>query len=92
MGITSLRQALTPMEAFSIDNKADDGKPNTGVFVSPGGACMGAGFTNCWQAVPVAGIACITGGVSANDTQAVYATGSDALSNSIACTQASRFQ
>lgn len=93
---------LTPVEAFNIDSKLDDGNPNTGIIQAKGGQAMAATPDAMFAAlsataapkwtsatVPVAGD-CVTTGASATDTADTYARGA-ASGGTTACTLRLRF-
>jgi len=57
---------ITPLELYTMDQKADDGLPNKGKIQNTIGAAI-------WAATPTSG-RCTTGGSSWSDTAAVYNT------------------
>jgi prepilin-type N-terminal cleavage/methylation domain-containing protein len=83
MGITSATVAsgeytasanLTPTEAYNMDNKLDDGQPNTGVVQAKGTPASTANFftdPSSWAATSAVGN-CMTSGTSATDTVDTY--------------------
>lgn len=65
---------LTPTEAYNMDNKLDDGQPNTGVVQAKGTPASTANFftdDSSWAATSAVGN-CMTGGVSATDPVDTY--------------------
>jgi prepilin-type N-terminal cleavage/methylation domain-containing protein len=66
--------ALTPLDAYRIDTKLDDGLPNTGrvmVATSDTDGQGGSSYSESWAATPTA-TTCLTGGTSATDRNAQY--------------------
>jgi prepilin-type N-terminal cleavage/methylation domain-containing protein len=91
-GATSYGAALTPQDAYMIDVKIDNGKPNTGAVTNLGGpGCGGLNPTDCWQAVPIAGQACLTGGTYEEDPLAIYATTPNEVATAFTCVLQLRF-
>ena len=91
---------ITPIEAYNIDSKLDDGAPGTGIVQARGNTAMGAtadsmfpalGATTAgkWASTPAAGD-CTTTGASATDTANTYARGTTS-GNTPACTLRLRF-
>jgi prepilin-type N-terminal cleavage/methylation domain-containing protein len=99
---TTVGGGITPVEAFNIDTKVDDGMPNTGVVQARGYATMGAAADTIFPALsatskgvwtsataPASGD-CMTTGTTATDTANTYARGSTP-GNTPACTLRLRF-
>lgn len=73
-GAYSVTPNMTPIEAFNMDNKLDDGMPNTGIFQAKGTASSTTTmFTDPagWATLSVAGN-CIRGGLNSTDTTDTY--------------------
>lgn len=99
---TAVGGGLTPIEAYNIDSKLDDGMPNTGIIQARGYATMGAAADTIFPAlsgtskavwtsatVPASGD-CLTTGSSATDTTDTYARGATP-GGTPACTLRMRF-
>ncbi len=99
---TSVGGGLTPIEAYNIDIKLDDGMPNTGIIQARGYATMGAAADTIFPVLsttskavwtsasaPVAGD-CMTTGAAATDTANTYARGTTP-GGTPACTLRMRF-
>ncbi len=101
---TSVGGGLTPIEAYNIDSKLDDGMPNTGIVQARGYATMGAAADTIFPALAttsrgvwstataasaVAGD-CMTTGANATDTANTYARGTTP-GGTPACTLRMRF-
>jgi prepilin-type N-terminal cleavage/methylation domain-containing protein len=99
---TAVGGGITPVEAFNIDSKLDDGMPNTGIIQARGYATMGAAADTIFPALsatskatwtsataPAAGD-CMTTGASATDTANTYARGTTPGATP-ACTLRMRF-
>lgn len=87
-------RSLTPMEAFQLDSKIDDGLPRTGKMLAKNAVTNGRPaddslvISAAWStATPSSAVAgdCITGGASAADTANIYATAASASANTPAC-------
>lgn len=95
-GVVTFQEALTPIQAFNIDNKIDDGQPNTGIVQAKGTATSTEGFiyedlaaanAGRWSTATPADAAagdCLTAGASATDTANIYAV-NDAAGNAAGC-------
>lgn len=101
---TTVGGGLTPVEAYNIDSKLDDGMPNTGIIQARGYATMAAatdtifpalGATSraVWSTATAASAVagdCMTTGSNATDTANTYARGTTPGSTP-ACTLRMRF-
>ncbi|MBY0406166.1 MAG: RtcB family protein, partial [Rickettsiales bacterium] len=77
---------MTPISAFSIDTKLDDGKPNTGAIIARGITAVNAVPTASATSTPAV---CTIGSGTATDTyNGVIASGG----NDLSCGMRLRFQ
>lgn len=101
---TTVGGGITPVEAFNIDSKLDDGMPGTGTVQARGYATMGAAADTIFPALSATSKAvwstataasavagdCVTTGASATDTANTYARGATP-GGTPACTLRMRF-
>ena len=97
--VTTASGGMSPLDAFNIDSKIDDGMPNTGIVQARGTGvtaallfpALAAGNAGAYAATPVSGT-CLTGGgtTSATDTTDTYAR-TTAAGSSPACGLLLRF-
>lgn len=84
---------LTPTEVFNMDNKLDDGLPNTGIVQAKGTAASTTTIINdpsSWAAASTAGN-CIMGGATSTDTTDTYNRALTTGGNQPACIVRFRF-
>jgi prepilin-type N-terminal cleavage/methylation domain-containing protein len=92
-GAYSVTPRITPIEAFNMDNKLDDGQPNTGILQAKGNATSTTTVftdTAAWAAASALGN-CIMGGTTATDSTAVYNLRLSSGGSSPACMVRIRF-
>ncbi|MCE2927102.1 MAG: prepilin-type N-terminal cleavage/methylation domain-containing protein [Rickettsiales bacterium] len=104
-GIVDVTPGITPLEAYNIDVKLDDGKPNTGIIFTRGMAGLlglvnpinglgGYGGGTGWvttASLTAGSIACQTSSLTFNDASNVYNLNSATGANTPACQLLLRF-
>ena len=70
-GVPTITNALTPLEAFQVDTKKDDGVPNTGV-VQITDHTTGANYNTALDVATTAATACLTAADTYNTASTTY--------------------
>ncbi len=94
-GQVSLGNGMPPFDAYSIDQKMDDGRPNTGAVLAAAARCSASSanipfIDACWSATPN-NTACITGIGGSESPQAEYFLQPNEVANDPRCGLLARF-
>ncbi|MCE2927958.1 MAG: prepilin-type N-terminal cleavage/methylation domain-containing protein [Rickettsiales bacterium] len=89
-GQVSLGPGMARIDAYFLDQKMDDGMPNTGTVTAAAAFCFSGGnplvpMDACWAADPNNNGACITGGTGTNDPMATYIVGPENIASINRC-------
>lgn len=99
-GMYNYNPKITPVEAYTMDLKIDDGRPLQGrVQTKSSGAIGGTSSTTAlfsnnpeWQSPVLQSGVCTTGGASASDRNSIYNINPGTYGNNVACNPRFRFQ